>query len=337
MDTTDSHNSIPTATKSIKRNKLPTHSVSIEIYSGIARFPCASTAFLFSLNFVASLQVNTDYRLAGSMLTGTTTRIVTSRHWHNREANRLVIGYSPLANQYRRTVQLICVHVTCGQHYGLCSFTMQCLYNWLSSHSSVQFYRPGLSGVLPIHCPNGEWGTAKGHAIFTDLFVQSLCSVYRLVATHAQTIIIQPSCSACGALPRGLATDSSCRASKADCLLANGNLRYARGIRGAIQSVGSVHSPSSHQPSAISLDSHPHYTNVTDGQTDGQTGAGHFGHKTFRQQDTSAPTLSRITGGAVSCRNYPGSKVSRLFVDLMPKCLVPRLWCRSVLRRCWSV
>ena len=30
-------------------------------------------------------------------------------------------------------------------------------------------------------------------------------------------------------------------------------------------------------------------------------GAGHFGHKTFRHQDTSAPTLSRITGGAALC------------------------------------
>ena len=61
------------------------------------------------------------------------------------------------------------------------------------------------------------------------------------------------------------------------------------------------------------------------------------GSRTLRPQDTSAPTLSRITGGAVSCRNCPGSKVSRLFVDLMPKCLVPRFWRRSVLRRCWSV
>jgi len=51
----------------------------------------------------------------------------------------------------------------------------------------------------------------------------------------------------------------------------------------------------------------------------------------------SAPTLSRITGGAMFCRNCPGSKVSRLFVDLMPKCLVPRFWQRSVLRWCWSV
>jgi len=50
----------------------------------------------------------------------------------------------------------------------------------------------------------------------------------------------------------------------------------------------------------------------------------HFSTKTLRHQDTSAPTLSRITGGAVSCRNCPGSKVSRLFVDQMPKCLEPR-------------
>jgi len=116
-------------------------------------------------------------------------------------------------------------------------------------------------------------------------------------------------------------------------------------------------------------------------------GAGHFGHKTFRHQDTSAqgvatggiwvfippksaqvnflwgkndvrtaiqqfytpqkplyppkrisgyapasaPTLSRITGGAVFCRNHPGSKVSRLFVDLMPKCLVPRFLAKKCL------
>ena len=48
-------------------------------------------------------------------------------------------------------------------------------------------------------------------------------------------------------------------------------------------------------------------------------GAGHFGHKTFRHQDTSAPTLSRITGGSVSCRNCTWRKVSRLFVDLMSR------------------
>ena len=51
----------------------------------------------------------------------------------------------------------------------------------------------------------------------------------------------------------------------------------------------------------------------------GGQGAGHFGHKTFRHQDTSAPTLSGITGGSASCRNCPGSIVSRLFVDLTPK------------------
>ena len=40
------------AIKSVKRNKqLPAHSVSIEIYSGIARFPYDSTAFLY-LNIV---------------------------------------------------------------------------------------------------------------------------------------------------------------------------------------------------------------------------------------------------------------------------------------------
>jgi len=32
----------------IKRNKLPAYSVSIEIYSGIARLPCDSTPFLFT-------------------------------------------------------------------------------------------------------------------------------------------------------------------------------------------------------------------------------------------------------------------------------------------------
>jgi len=42
-------------------------------------------------------------------------------------------------------------------------------------------------------------------------------------------------------------------------------------------------------------------------------GAGHFGHKTLRHRDTSASqnwcrSLSRITSGAVSHRNCPGSK-----------------------------
>jgi len=46
-----------TTTKSIKRNKqLPAHSVSIEIYSGIARFSCDSTAFLY-LNIVVQISV----------------------------------------------------------------------------------------------------------------------------------------------------------------------------------------------------------------------------------------------------------------------------------------
>ena len=103
-------------------------------------------------------------------------------------------------------------------------------------------------------------------------------------------------------------------------------------------------------------------------------GAGHFGHKTSAPRhfgitklvpkcpdtsgpdntsdpgpkspdtsvpnhlDTSAPSLSRITGGAVCRRNCPGSEVSRFFsrpgveVALVPKCLVPRFWCRRVLR-----
>ena len=40
-----------TPTKSIKRNKeLPSPFVSIEIYTGIARFPCCSTAFLTAEN-----------------------------------------------------------------------------------------------------------------------------------------------------------------------------------------------------------------------------------------------------------------------------------------------
>ena len=48
-------------------------------------------------------------------------------------------------------------------------------------------------------------------------------------------------------------------------------------------------------------------------------GAGEFGHKTFRHRDTSAPqnwcrSLRRITAGAVSHQNCPGS-VSRLFLD----------------------
>jgi len=65
--------------------------------------------------------------------------------------------------------------------------------------------------------------------------------------------------------------------------------------------------------------------------------AGHFGHKTFRHQDTSAPTLSRITGGAVSCLNCPGPKVSWLFVDMMPKCLVRRFLVLKCLMRVRSV
>jgi len=68
-------------------------------------------------------------------------------------------------------------------------------------------------------------------------------------------------------------------------------------------------------------------------------GAGHFGHKTLWQRDTSAPqnwcpSLSRITGGAVSHRNCPGSKCPGFssITALVSKCLVPRFWCRSVLR-----
>jgi len=63
------------ATKIVKRNKpLPVHSLSIEIYSGIARFPCDSTAFLLKLIFcfsnvrftkLAALQlcINTSYHI----------------------------------------------------------------------------------------------------------------------------------------------------------------------------------------------------------------------------------------------------------------------------------
>jgi len=59
------------------------------------------------------------------------------------------------------------------------------------------------------------------------------------------------------------------------------------------------------------------------------TGAGHFGHKTFRHRDTSAPqnwrrSLSRITGGAVSHRNCPGPNCPgfSLITALVSKCPV---------------
>ena len=68
-------------------------------------------------------------------------------------------------------------------------------------------------------------------------------------------------------------------------------------------------------------------------------GAGHFGHKTLRHRDNSAPqnwcwSLRRITGGGVSHRNCPGSKCPGFssITALVSKCLVPRFWCRSVLR-----
>jgi len=67
-------------------------------------------------------------------------------------------------------------------------------------------------------------------------------------------------------------------------------------------------------------------------------GAGHFGHKTLRHRDTSAPqnwcqSLRRITSGAVSRRNCPGSKCPGFssFTALVSKCLVSRFSCRSVL------
>jgi len=69
----------------------------------------------------------------------------------------------------------------------------------------------------------------------------------------------------------------------------------------------------------------------------GFKGAGHFGIKTL--WDTSAPqnwcwSLRRITGGAVSHQNCPGSKCPSFssITALVSKCLVPRFWCRSVLR-----
>ena len=61
----------------------------------------------------------------------------------------------------------------------------------------------------------------------------------------------------------------------------------------------------------------------------------HFGIKTL--WDTSAPQnwcrrLRRITGGAVSHRNCPGSKWPGFssITAVVSKCLVPRFWCRSV-------
>jgi len=67
-------------------------------------------------------------------------------------------------------------------------------------------------------------------------------------------------------------------------------------------------------------------------------GAGHFGHKTIRHRDTSAPqnwcrSLQPITGGAVYHRKCPGSKWTGFssITTLVSKCLVPRFWCRSVL------
>ena len=64
-----------------------------------------------------------------------------------------------------------------------------------------------------------------------------------------------------------------------------------------------------------------------------------YGSRKLRPQDTSAPqnwcrSLSRITGGAVSHRNCPGSKCLDFssITALVSKCLVPRFWCQSVLR-----
>ena len=72
---------------------------------------------------------------------------------------------------------------------------------------------------------------------------------------------------------------------------------------------------------------------------DGSRTLRRLGHKTFRHRDTSAPqnwcrSLSRITGGAMSHRNCPGSKCPGFssITALVSKCLVPRFWCQSVLR-----
>ena len=47
---------ISTAAKSIKCNKLPAHSVSIEIYSAIARFTCDNMDFLLSKSVLSRLK-----------------------------------------------------------------------------------------------------------------------------------------------------------------------------------------------------------------------------------------------------------------------------------------
>jgi len=73
------------------------------------------------------------------------------------------------------------------------------------------------------------------------------------------------------------------------------------------------------------------------------SGAGHFGHKTLRHQDTlghfgtTKLVLKFKTNHRWSCVSSELSwvEVSRLFLDhmaLVSKCLVPRFWCRSVLR-----
>jgi len=56
----------------------------------------------------------------------------------------------------------------------------------------------------------------------------------------------------------------------------------------------------------------------------GCSGAGHFGIRPFRHFATKC----KIISGAVSRRNCPGSEVSRLFLDPVPKC---RYRYRSVL------
>jgi len=61
------------------------------------------------------------------------------------------------------------------------------------------------------------------------------------------------------------------------------------------------------------------------------TSAPKIGTEVSGQLDTSAPNLSRIIGGAVSRRYCPGSGVSRLFLDPVPKCIkTVRHWCRNV-------
>ena len=74
------------------------------------------------------------------------------------------------------------------------------------------------------------------------------------------------------------------------------------------------------------------------------SGSGYFGHKTLRHRDTSASqnwcrSLSRITSGAVSHQNCPGSKCPDFssIMALMSTCLVPRFGVEVSWDRCRSV